>query len=137
MYLNIIILIFALAFAASGMAYLYIKKQFSDQQRQLAAMSKDLDMALRCLDKPNLSEITSGFATDLDEAERKSKIDLHSVAGHCNTPKKDTIPERYRHVTTLVDHGLDNGEISTILQISSHEVDQLIRLSQLTHEHAC
>ena len=103
----------------------------------MAAVSKDLDLALRCLDNPNPPEITSGFETDLDAAERKSKIDLHPVAALHNSPKKDAIPGRYRHVTTLANHGLDSDEISAILHISPSEVDQLIKLSQLTCEQVC
>lgn len=40
-------------------------------------------------------------------------------------------PERYRHVVTLADKGLAPEEIARVLQVSSAEAQQLVRLAEV------
>lgn len=43
-------------------------------------------------------------------------------------------PERYRHVATLADKGLGAEEIAEVLQVSSDEARQLVKLSEVARK---
>jgi len=43
-------------------------------------------------------------------------------------------PERYRHVATLADKGLGPDEIAEVLQVSSAEAQQLVKLAEVARK---
>ena len=116
----------------STLAFLYMYRRFTKQRTVITALSKDLDRALRCLNGAETREEDLGFAASLDEAAMKTKLQQYSAVKHANRDEDSTIPERYRHVSTLADHGLDKDAISAILRISRGETEQLLKLCNLT-----
>jgi len=113
------------------LALLYLYRRFAMQRRILATTSKDLERALRRLNGAEIGEEDPGFAASLDEAAIKTKLQQYSAVKYANSDKDTTIPERYRHVSTLADHGLDEDAISAILRIPRGEAEQLLKLRNL------
>jgi len=118
------------------LAFLYLYRRFAIQRRILATTSRDLDRALRCLNGSEIREDGLGFAASLDEAAIKTKLQQYSAVKYANSDEdtsipERSIPERYRHVSTLADHGLDEDAISAILQIPRGEAEQLLKLCNL------
>jgi len=126
-------LIFGLS---TTIAFLYLYRRFTKQRRILDTISKDLDRALRCLHGDDTREEGLGFAASLDEAALKTKLEQYSAVNHANRDEDITIPERYRHVSTLAEHGLDEDAISAILQIPRGETEQLLKLCNLSGQYA-
>jgi len=117
----------------STLAFLYLYTLFTKQRSHLLALSKDLDRALRCLNGPaTKEEDVFGFAASLDEETMKTKLQQYSAVKHANRDEVSTVPERYRHVSTLANHGLDKDAISAILQIPIGETEQLLKLCNIT-----
>ncbi len=116
----------------SSFAFLHQRRRFAKQRRQFSAVSKDLDQALRCLNGTENTKGDPDFAADLEEAAIKTKLQHYTTARLANKDETDSIPERYRHVSTLANHGLDNDAISAILQIPKGEAEQLLTLFKLT-----
>lgn len=76
-------------------------------------------------------ENTVEFQTNLDKAERATK--LHSSRQIEITPpeRPRNSPERYRYIHSLAEKGLSVEEIASILTISTHEARQLVVLSKI------
>ena len=128
-----IILAIAIVFGLMiTLAFLHLYRRFAKQRQRLAAVGKDLDRALRCLNGAESRRGDHGFAANLDEAAIKTKLQQYTAAKQSNKDETSGIPERYRHVSTLANHGLDKDAISAILQIPKGETEQLLKLFNLT-----
>jgi hypothetical protein len=132
---NIILTITIGLWLLSCFAFLHQRRRFAKQRQLFSAASKDLDRALRCLNTTENTKGDSGFAADLEEAAIKTKLQHYNTARLSNKDETGSIPERYRHVSTLANHGLDNDAISEILQIPKGEAEQLLKLFKLTGQH--
>jgi hypothetical protein len=128
---DIILAIFIVLWLLSSLALLHQRRRFAKQRRQFSAVSKDLDQALRCLNGTENQPGEPGFTADLEEAAIKTKLRHYTSARLSKKDETGSIPERYRHVSTLANHGLDNDAISAILQIPKGEAEQLLKLYKL------
>jgi hypothetical protein len=116
----------------SSFAFLHQRRRSAKERQQFSAVSKDLDRALRCLNTTKNTNDDPGFAADLEEASIKTKLQHYTATKLVNKDAAGSIPEKYRHVSTLANHGLDNDVISEILQIPKGEAEQLLKLFRLT-----
>ena len=128
---DIILAITIVLWLASILAFLYLYRRFAKQRVVLAAVTKDLDRALHCLNGSETREGALGFAANLEDAAIKAKLHQYTTARHSGKNDTGGIPERYRHISTLATHGLDIDAISTILQIPRGETEQLLKLFNL------
>jgi hypothetical protein len=131
---DIFLAIALVCWCLSNLALLYLYRRFTKQRGVLAAVSRDLDRALCCLNGAALPEGGLDFAASLEEAAIKTKLQDYTAARHANRAEPGTVPEKYRHVSILVNHGLDKEAISAILQIPRDETEQLLTLSHLTEQ---
>jgi hypothetical protein len=129
---DIVLAVALVSWCMSTLALLYLYRRFTRQRRVLAAVSRDLDRALRCLNDAETPEGGLDFAASLEEAAIKTKLQDYAAAKQAHRADAGTVPERYRHVSTLVNHGLDKDAISAILQIPRGETEQLLKLSNLS-----
>lgn len=129
---NIILTIPIGLWLLSTFAYLHQRRRSAKQKQQFSTVNKDLDLALRCLNTTENTNGGPGFAADLEEAAIKTKLQHYITAKRSSKDTACSIPERYRHVSTLADHGLDNDAISEILRIPKGETEQLLKLFKLT-----
>lgn len=129
---DIMLAIASVFWIMSALAFLHLYRRFAKQRSVLAAVSKDLDQALRCLRGAETREGDLGFAANLEEAAIKTKLQQYTAAKQTDKHATGSIPARYRHVSTLANHGLDKDAISAILQIPRGETEQLLKLCNLT-----
>lgn len=77
-------------------------------------------------------------ALKLEEEEKNGPASASSPAPdnqdflRRRNPAEMNAPARYRYVSSLVNHGMDAAEIAEILEISSAEAEQLLRLSKVS-----
>ncbi len=64
----------------------------------------------------------------LDEKKMRKRLQR---GAHGNSGEA---PERYRHVATLADRGLEPEEIAQMLQVSTAEAQQLVKLSEVARK---
>jgi hypothetical protein len=71
------------------------------------------------------------FSKDLTQAELSTEIQRfrHATAAGRST---GTPPERYQYIHSLNRKGIPSAEIASILAISPHEADQLVKLANLS-----
>ena len=116
------------------LAFLLLYRRFAKLRQRLTAVGKELDRALRCLNGTECRQGDHGFAANLEEAAIKTKLQQYGAAKQSNKDETGGIPERYRHVSTLANHGLDKDAISAILRIPKGEAEQLLKLFNLTSQ---
>ena len=111
--------------------YLFQRRKLSLQQRVIAKLNLELDKALQCLNTNTsiTSEKDNGFHAHLDEAEIKTRL--------MNSGQYGDAPAKYRHMKSLISHGMTPEEIATVLNISTSEVEQLINLSNVAATSPC
>jgi DNA-directed RNA polymerase specialized sigma24 family protein len=109
-----------------------LRRRLCHHKQRLAAVSRDLDMALRCFSGNNAEKTQQSFESDLREADLLTRLRSPATTQPGRNEETETVPERYRHVSILASHGLDIQEISDILQISLAEAEQIIKLIRLT-----
>lgn len=87
-----------------------------------------------CQELKNQREKLSDFQSSLSEAAITTNLQQPRLksAQTAVTPKNSEIaPEKYSFVHSLVEKGIKPKEISSILSISSHEVQQIIKLRSI------
>ncbi len=107
------------------MTYLFLRRRLNLQQRVIAKLVLELDKALQCLNTntSNSCEKDNSFHAQLDEAEIKTQL--------MSSNRNSEIPSKYRHIKSLISHGMDTEEIAMVLNISTREAGQLINLSNV------
>jgi hypothetical protein len=109
-----------------------LRRRLCHHKQRLAAISRDLDMALRCFSGNAAEKTKQSFESDFEEADLLTRLRSSATTQPGRNKETGTVPERYRHVSILASHGLDIQEISNILQISPTEAEQIIKLTRLT-----
>lgn len=108
-----------------------IKQHRLLQQRLLAALNLELDEA-----RQHQAESASPPRPDAKNAERPKtgQAAEQNMPGPFKNQNNAEAPERYSYVASLLDHGMDAGEIADILKISPTETEQLIKLSKVARK---
>lgn len=75
------------------------------------------------------TDTAATFKTSLNEAEITTRLQQPRLSAQ----HRDSIktPERYQFIQSLTERGMDGEEIASVLSISTHEADQLVKLSKL------
>jgi len=75
---------------------------------------------------------SNDFTRSLNQAEITTRLQKSRLSAH-NYNRNMSPPERYRYVHSLAANGMSSNEIASVLSISIHEADQLVKLSRLAH----
>lgn len=128
--LTVITLIFLLVAAVNLVKY---RKRYQSVNKKITILEEERTLlSQQCRDlKTQISENAS-FATDLSTAEITTKLQTSRMNYHSNR-LSGNMPERYGYINALLENGMDHEKIATLLSISVHEAEQLVKLSQLSN----
>lgn len=116
----------------ASIAYLRLGQRYNRQKKQLAMLNSDLDKALRCLNGIEEQGKIRNFQTSLADEQVTVRLRQGCLTNYSGVPESARAPEKYRHVSTLADHGLTAHEIAEVINISAVEAEQLIKLLKFT-----
>ena len=71
------------------------------------------------------------FNSDLQQAEIATRVQRSRHTFHQPAEEAEP-PEKYRYIQSLARKGIGAADIATILTISTHEADQLVKLANLS-----
>ncbi len=115
--------ILALGFISIA-AWCFAGNRISRHRRLLAVLHMELAAARRCMTDTPRTETARDFTETLDTAQIRLRQESPATTGQA--------PEKYRYLLSLAERGMNPSEISTTLNISVAEVEQLLALSAVS-----
>lgn len=108
------------------------------QRRVLAQRLTATSLMLRQVKQKNSAlenqlEQLKDFQNDLKEAELTTRLQASRLNDTMSRTASDG-PERYQYISSLDQKGMSSEEISTILNISLQETEQLLSLSRIAQK---
>jgi hypothetical protein len=128
-----LVLLALLLCSAATWRSIIFKKKVNQQSKLLVETSETLaDVQKKLTALQEKGTTYNEFQDSLNQAEitirlQKSRLSVQ----HSN--RSMSPPERYKYVHSLAANGMSSQEISSVLSISIHEAEQLVKLSRLAH----
>ncbi len=115
-----------LCLAGVGFCFLLYGRLFR-LRRLSAVLDLERRAALRCLTAMGANDAGNGFASTLDKVGLQTRLSLGGSFSNASA--------KYRYAASLAAYGFDAAKIAKVLEISSREAEQVLRLAALNAAH--
>jgi DNA-binding NarL/FixJ family response regulator len=112
---------------------IYLRRKSERQEKLLTEANKtvsEYEQRLLLLEEKDKQH--NAFQESLNQAEITTKLQRSRLSSQEYNSQMSP-PERYKYVHSLAASGMSSEEIASILYISIHEADQLVKLARLAH----
>ncbi len=94
------------------------------------AVTDNRRLQAACADYARQLEQTASFTADLNQAALAARFQPR-LLDHGAIAER-TAPERYRYAQRLSEEGMEADQLASLLALSRHEAEQLVRLSRIS-----